>query len=209
MNSKMQSALILFAASSVIALAPSPYLLPRRAWLERLGTYGAIVTSPSTLFLPLSPASAAYLETPEFRGMDSGDENKDLPAFRTLSSGVKILDVVEGRGDTAEEGRSVTLQWVLRRQNGYFVDASSEHNFDPFIYRVGDLKRAIPGFDQGIRGMTGGGKRRFTIPSELAYKATGDNKPGPMPPGFGPRRQIETRKDRETWYFEVELTKVR
>ena len=44
---------------------------------------------------------------------------------------------------------------------------------------------------------------------DFESKATGDDKPGPMPPGFGPRRQIETRKDRETWYFEVELTKLR
>ena len=154
-------------------------------------------------------AAGGTLETIEFRGMDSGDENKDLPSFTTLPSGVRYIDVVVGKGEEATAGRSASLQWVLRRQNGYFVDASSEHNFDPFIYRVGDTKRALPGFDQGVTGMRVGGKRRFTVPAALAYQATGDDKPGPMPSGFGPRRQIETRKDRETWYFEVELTKLR
>ena len=33
-----------------------------------------------------------------------------------------------------------------------------------------DTKRALPGFDQGVTGMRVGGKRRFTVPSTLAYQ---------------------------------------
>ena len=48
------------------------------------------------------------------------------------------------------------------------------------------------------------------VPPSLAFvEGVGDNLPGPMPAGFGPRRQIETRRDKETWYFEIEVTKVK
>ena len=79
--------------------------------------------------------------------------------------------------------QTVSFQWVLRDSRGYFVDSSAEHDFDPFIYKVGDATKAIPGFDQAIRGMRKGGRRRFTVPPEVAYRATGDDKPGPMPTG--------------------------
>jgi hypothetical protein len=68
----------------------------------------------------------------------------------------------------------------------------------------------IKGVDEGIRGMKVGGVRRMLIPPNLAFvEGVGDNKPGPMPADFGPRRQIETRRDKETWYVEVEVLKVR
>lgn len=42
-----------------------------------------------------------------------------------LPSGVQYFDYVVGEGsETVSEGKSVQFQWVLRRSNGYFVDAS-------------------------------------------------------------------------------------
>jgi hypothetical protein len=41
----------------------------------------------------------------------------------------------EGTGLEVTEGSTVTLQWVIRRSNGYFVDSSATHDYDPFIYR--------------------------------------------------------------------------
>lgn len=143
--------------------------------------------------------------------MESGDPKlaESLPQFTKLPSGVEYVDTRVGTGDTASVGKTVALQWVLRRSNGYFVDSSATHDSFPFIYKVGDTKKCIPGFDEAIRGMKQGGRRRFTVPPSLAYQETGDDKPGPMPDGFGPRRQIEVRKGSETWYFEVALQKVR
>lgn len=55
-----------------------------------------------------------------------------------------------------------------------------------------------------------GGVRRINVPPAYAFvEGVGDGKPGPMPAGFGPRRQIETRLDREVWYFEIKVTKLR
>ena len=167
----------------------------RRAFLPcftKLLAVNVAIQSP-LLQSDLRPAIAAetgYLSTESnpdgmSRGLN-GDDNPTLPKFTTLPSGVRFIDIVQGKGEEAVDGRSVSLQWVLRRSNGYFVDASSEHNFDPFVYKVGDQKTAIKGFDEAVRGMRQGGKRRFTVPPELGYvQGTGDNKPGPMPPGFG------------------------
>jgi hypothetical protein len=128
----------------------------------------------------------------------------------TLPSGVQYFDVNVGEGTAAEEGRTVQLLWVLRRSNGYFVDASSNYDDEPFIYRVGNLKKAIMGVDEGIRGMKAGGVRRMNIPPNVAFiEGVEDGKPGPLPAGFGPRRQILTRADREVWYFEIKMLKVK
>lgn len=129
-----------------------------------------------------------------------------------LPSGVVYFDYVIGDGAEVSEGQTVQFQWVLRRSNGYFVDSSSNYGDggEPFIYRVGNLKKVIAGIDEGIRGMKVGGVRRMNIPPSAAFvSGVGDNKPGPMPAGFGPRRQIETRIDKEVWYFEIKVLKVR
>ncbi|KAJ1431608.1 hypothetical protein B484DRAFT_327812 [Ochromonadaceae sp. CCMP2298] len=86
----------------------------------------------------------------------------------TLPSGVEYFDVNEGEGTAAEEGRTVQLLWVLRRSNGYFVDASSNYDNEPYIYKVGS-KKTIKGVDEGIRGMKAGGVRRMNIPPKMAF----------------------------------------
>lgn len=133
---------------------------------------------------------------------------KRLPV--KLPSGVQYFDYVDGDGAEVQEGRTVQFQWVLRRSNGYFVDASSNYGDEPFIYKVGNTKKVIKGVDEAIRGMKVGGVRRMNIPASSAFVlGVGDDKPGPMPAGFGPRRQIETRIDKEVWYFEIKVLKVR
>ena len=130
-----------------------------------------------------------------------------------LPSGVEYFDAVIGSGKTAEEGKTVQFEWVLRRSNGYFVDSSDNYGGEggePFIYKVGNTLKVIPGLDEGIRGMRVGGVRKLNTPANTAFVAgVGDGKPGPMPAGFGPRRQILTRIGTETWYWEVKLLKVK
>eukprot|EP00752_Nemacystus_decipiens_P002099 g2007.t1 len=138
----------------------------------------------------------------------SGGEGS-IPPFTVLPSGVQITDIVVGDGDTADTGKGVTLKWVLRRSNGYYVSSSAEGEGEPFIYRVGDTKRAIKGLDDGIRGMKAGGTRRIVVPPQLGYvDGCKDGNPGPVPLGLGPKQQINTR-NKEPLSFEVKLTKVR
>jgi hypothetical protein len=172
-----------------------------------------------------------------------------------LSSGVRYYDVIDGDASSlpVEEGRTVQFLWSLRRSNGYFVDASSNYGDEPFIYKVGNLKKAIKGIDEGIRGMRSGGIRRISVPPTMAFiegvedgtylhvcyddaytyicysifykyslfkvnkhrhqptffRYCNIGKPGPLPAGFGPRRQILTRLDREVWNYEIKMLKVK
>jgi len=130
----------------------------------------------------------------------------------TLPNGVQYFDAVLGTGPgTAEQGKSVQFQWVIRRANGYFVDASSNYNNEPFIYRVGDVKKVVSGLDSAIKGMRVGGVRRIIVPYDQAYIAgvEGDV-PGPVPNDFGAKRQIlNIQAAKQTIYFEVKLVKAK
>jgi FKBP-type peptidyl-prolyl cis-trans isomerase len=124
-------------------------------------------------------------------------------------------DLRVGSGEEAKVGSKATLQWVLRKSNGYFVDSSDVVGV-PFIFKIGDPNGAIVGVDEGIRGMRMGGTRRLLIPVNQGYvQGLDDDKPGPMPQGFGPRQQMRrvqgVRKDvpGEYIFIEVQLTRVR
>eukprot|EP00536_Pseudo-nitzschia_multiseries_P005559 jgi/Psemu1/303433/fgenesh1_kg.105_\ len=134
------------------------------------------------------------------------------------------MDLKDGTGsETASEGNRVNVQWVLKRSNGYTIDASANHDGVPFIFVVGagqspnPKSRAIAGLDEGIRGMRVGGIRRIVIPPSLAYvEGLNDDgsSPGPVPPGFGPkqriRRVMENRMDvpDESFLLDVKLTRI-
>jgi len=131
-----------------------------------------------------------------------------------LSSGVTIQDMRQGNGDVVIDGKRVNIQWVMKRSNGYSIDSSAENDGVPFIFIVGSSS-AIRGLDEGIRGMRVGGVRRIIIPPSLAFvEGVEDGKPGPIPPGFGPkqriRRVMELRKDvpGESFILDIKPTRV-
>eukprot|EP00816_Leptocylindrus_hargravesii_P013167 CAMPEP_0196809406 /NCGR_PEP_ID=MMETSP1362-20130617/9345_1 /TAXON_ID=163516 /ORGANISM="Leptocylindrus danicus, Strain CCMP1856" /LENGTH=197 /DNA_ID=CAMNT_0042184091 /DNA_START=257 /DNA_END=850 /DNA_ORIENTATION=- len=146
------------------------------------------------------------------------DDNAVVPAtaYKKLDSGVTYADLRLGSGEEAVEGKKVNIQWVLRKSDGYFVDSSKVNDSVPFIFTVGDKNAAIAGMNEGIQGMKVGGVRRLLIPPSLAYvDGVEDDKPGPVPQGFGPKQQMRRvmrfRKDvpGEYVFFEVQLTRVR
>uniref|UniRef100_A0A7S0CE61 peptidylprolyl isomerase n=1 Tax=Proboscia inermis TaxID=420281 RepID=A0A7S0CE61_9STRA len=135
----------------------------------------------------------------------------------TLPSGVSYQDLRLGDGDVVSEGKRVNIQWSLKRSNGYSIDSSSNNDSVPFIFIVGAKKgqRAIAGLDEGIRGMRVGGIRRIIMPPILTYvEGLDDGKPGPIPPGFGPKqrikRVIELRMDvpDESFLLDIKATRV-
>jgi FKBP-type peptidyl-prolyl cis-trans isomerase len=207
----------------------SPSIVESRRTLLKNGVQIAGVAaianlSPILLFINASPAIAAQTKdlkedyrqgTSALAGMDS-DAPVPREAYKKLSSGVIYADLRTAKGTAAVgQGSKVNLQWVLRKSNGYFVDSSQVQDSVPFIFTVGD-GRAIAGLDEGVRGMTEGSTRRILIPPSLAYvDGVDDDKPGPLPAGFGPRQQIRrvqsVRKDvpGEYLFLEVQVTKVR
>ena len=103
-----------------------------------------------------------------------------------------IEDIVVGSGATASAGQSVSVHYTGWLTNGQKFDSSVDRN-DPFDFKLG-MGQVIPGWDQGVAGMQIGGKRKLTIPPNLAYGARGAG--GVIPPNA-------------TLVFEVELLGVR
>ncbi|CAN8067251.1 unnamed protein product [Agarophyton chilense] len=147
----------------------------------------------------------ATIEYPELRGLAEIDER--TPVFRQ-QNGVKMQDLYEGNGDSeVQSGSMVSVKYVLRRSNGYFIDASYGFDrFETFSYRAG-AGQVVKGFEAGIWGMKEGGRRRFIVPPELGY-VDGTRGAGPIPPDFGAKRSLSSHA-KEALIFEVQVVKIR
>ena len=71
----------------------------------------------------------------------------------------------EGRGDT------VKVHYTGWLEDGTKFDSSIDRD-DPFSFPV-DVGYVIKGWDEGVKGMRIGGKRKLIIPSELGYGSHG------------------------------------
>ena len=112
------------------------------------------------------------------------------PAEST-SSGLLKEDMIVGSGAIAQDGQSLVVHYVGWLTNGQQFD-SSRARLDPLDFELG-AGDVIKGWDQGIAGMRVGGKRRLTIPADLAYGDQGCG--GVIPP-------------HATLVFEVELLEI-
>ncbi|HZV00581.1 MAG TPA: FKBP-type peptidyl-prolyl cis-trans isomerase [Planctomycetota bacterium] len=100
-------------------------------------------------------------------------------------------DLKVGTGAEAKQGNKVSVHYTGWLTNGKKFDSSVDRK-QPFGFTLG-AGMVIKGWDQGVLGMKVGGKRKLTIPPELAYGQKGF--PGAIPPN-------------STLVFEVELLQV-
>ena len=85
---------------------------------------------------------------------------------------LEIEDIVEGEGEEATPGRVVEVHYVgVSWSTGDQFDASWDRG-DTFKFGLGK-GQVIRGWDQGVAGMRVGGRRRITIPPNLAYGKRG------------------------------------
>lgn len=104
---------------------------------------------------------------------------------------LKIEDVVEGSGEEAKEGNTITVHYTGTLTDGTKFDSSLDRG-EPFTFILG-AGEVIKGWDLGFAGMKVGGKRKLTIPPELGYGEAGAGEDIPA---------------NATLNFEVELLKV-
>ena len=91
-------------------------------------------------------------------------------------SGLQIIEIEVGTGDTAQAGDQVTVHYTGWLTDGTKFDSSLDRG-EPTSF---PLDGVIQGWQEGIPGMQVGGTRRLIIPSELAYGEAGS--PGGIPP---------------------------
>lgn len=88
-----------------------------------------------------------------------------------LKSGLKYIDVTEGKGAAAVSGHDVTVHYTGTFPDGKKFDSSVDRN-EPFTFKLGE-GQVIKGWDEGVAGMKIGGKRKLFIPSALGYGKRG------------------------------------
>lgn len=92
---------------------------------------------------------------------------------------LKIEDIKVGTGAAVKAGERVEVNYLGTFLDGRKFDSSYDRN-QPFEFSVG-AGNVIQGWDQGLVGMQVGGKRKLTIPSDLAYGSQGAGN-GAIPP---------------------------
>lgn len=80
-------------------------------------------------------------------------------------SGLILWDFAVGEGDCPKDGQQVTFHYVGYNESGRRIDSTYLQG-SPAKIRMG-TKALVPGFEEGIRDMRPGGKRRIIIPPEL------------------------------------------
>ena len=93
-------------------------------------------------------------------------------------SGLKYEDQVVGDGDLAVAGQRVSVHYAGWCVGGKKFDSSVDRN-EPFSFMLGK-DMVIYGWDEGVAGMKTGGRRKLTIPPNLAYGPSGAG--GVIPP---------------------------
>src|SRR5262245_59526298 len=131
-----------------------------------------------------STSMAAGGTTTEAKAATGGKVHK-------LASGLQYEDLVVGSGTMAEPGMHVSVHYTGWLTNGTEFD-SSRNTGQPLKFQLG-TKSVIAGWDEGIKGMRIGGKRKLTIPPDMGYGKEGY---GPIPPNA-------------TLLFDVELIDVK
>jgi FKBP-type peptidyl-prolyl cis-trans isomerase len=113
------------------------------------------------------------------------DDGYNTPMSRRFPKGLKITDVVVGKGPVAEPGATVTVEW-----RGY-LNRGEEFRNGTTSFTVG-RREVIAGLERGTVGMQVGGIRRPRFGPHLGYRDQGV-------PGIPPNAVLE---------FEVKLLAV-
>ncbi|XP_047338540.1 peptidyl-prolyl cis-trans isomerase FKBP20-2, chloroplastic isoform X2 [Impatiens glandulifera] len=85
--------------------------------------------------------------------------------FVKSESGLIYRDIEIGKGDCPKAGQQVTFHYIGYNESGRRIDSTYLQG-TPAKIRFG-TNGLVPGFEEGIRDMKPGGKRRIIIPPEL------------------------------------------
>lgn len=107
----------------------------------------------------------------------------------TTPSGLKYIDLKVGTGEKVKIGSNVSVMYTGTFRDGKKFDGNVGNGKPPYDLTVGD-GQVIKGWEEGLVGMQKGGKRKLSIPYQLAYGEEG------KPPRIPPKTDL---------YFEIEV----
>src|ERR1700758_394514 len=120
--------------------------------------------------------SAAFAQTPTHKPSHPVRPNTNAPTKVTgdgvkNDSGLQYWDIKVGTGQEAKSGDHVKVHYTGWFTSGKKFDSSVDAH-QPYSFTLGQ-GNVIKGWDEGVAGMKGGGKRQLRIPPELAYGENG------------------------------------
>ena len=109
-------------------------------------------------------------------GCKSSPVDVARPSART-PSGVQYWELFVGTGLAAQAGDEVTFDYTVWLADGTRVDSTQDRGV-PVTVEIG--RAPLKGWDEGLAGIQPQGRRRLSVPPELAYGAAGVE--GMIPP---------------------------
>ncbi len=115
--------------------------------------------------LDTSPTQPPQSQAPTTT-IDTGKPAVSLPA--ELPTELVVTDLIEGTGEPAKKGDTITVNYVgVRSEDGTEFDNSYDRG-QPYTLTLGE-GGVIEGWDEGLIGVKAGGRRQLDIPASLAY----------------------------------------
>jgi peptidylprolyl isomerase len=175
---------VIVVIAAVVALAVAGEPADETAGARAAAEPAATTPPPAATTPDAQPPATQAPADPGFPPLPAGaDPALASKPTTTAGSGaltrLTVRSLVKGKGAAARAGQAVTVNYVgVRYQTGEEFDASWTRA-QPFSFQLG-AGNVIPGFDQGLIGVTVGSRVQIDIPADLAY---GDNPSGGRPAG--------------------------
>jgi len=98
-------------------------------------------------------------------------ETMTQAATQTATTSLQVETLKAGSGTEAISGKTVSVHYTGWLTDGKKFDSSVDRG-TPFSFSLGK-GQVIRGWDEGVKGMKVGEKRKLTIPSDMGYGARG------------------------------------
>ena len=166
-----------FVIAAALTLAASVIAVVGVIILVGGGDDDALVASPTTPAVTPTPGPTVPAHTP---GVAPENPPEITGEEITTASGLVYIDFEPGTGDQAVAGDTVAVNYSgwLQETGALFDSSVSRTSAFQVLIGAGGV---IPGWDEGLQGMTEGGTRRLIIPADLAYGDVGSG--DAIPPG--------------------------